>query len=156
VATQGKCKTMAHVVHIRLDYIWIKCYYMWMFVMCSILYHKHTFFKSCNFLLIPLDWLFPFVWQFYACPSPLYFSEAFQHRDLTISFESIHNKGSFGHIIIHINTSLHFPPYHNSPPYLCFYFICRWYAYCWLCFKCDNHFFTIIGKDLKHQGFPLS
>ncbi len=31
-----------------------------------------------------LDQFFPFVRQFYACPSPLYFPQVFQHGDLII------------------------------------------------------------------------
>jgi hypothetical protein len=35
-----------------------------------------------------LDQIFPFVWQFYACSSPLYFFQAFQHGDLIILLKS--------------------------------------------------------------------
>ncbi len=71
VATQGKCKIVTHVVHIRLDYIQIKCYYMWMFVMHSILYHKQPFFKSYNLLLIP--WIgFSHLFDNFMCAHPHY------------------------------------------------------------------------------------
>jgi hypothetical protein len=49
-------------------------YYRWMFKM-----HLKLRFSSGN-----LYQIFPFVRQFYAHPSPLYFSEAFKHQDLTI------------------------------------------------------------------------
>jgi hypothetical protein len=50
---------------------------------------KRYIFKELLFLPGSLNQLFPFVWQFYACPSPLYFSQAFRHGDLiVISLES--------------------------------------------------------------------
>jgi len=150
VATQDKCKMMAHVVCTRLNCIQIRCYHMWMFIMPSILYHKQPFFKSCDLFL--MHWIdFSHLFSNFMCVHPHYIF----HRPLNIrisqSFHSnpIHNGRSFGWNIVCINTSLHFPPHHNSPPYLCFYLIRWWYAYYWSCFKCGNNVFYNYKQSLQ-------
>ncbi len=53
-----------------------------------------TIFQELRSFTNTLYEFFPFVRRFYTHPSPLYFSEASRHGDLTIiSFESVHDKG---------------------------------------------------------------
>ncbi len=58
-----------------------------------------TIFKESWFFINTLDQFFPFVRQFYTCPSPLYILEFFRH-EILLSFDS-----SLGGMLF---TSVHF------------------------------------------------
>jgi hypothetical protein len=51
----------------------------------SIPYYKQPFFRSCVFLSY-LGLVFPFFQLFYACSSPLYFSQISQHLEFIVFF----------------------------------------------------------------------
>ncbi len=44
-------------------------------------------------------------------------------------------------------------PYINNPPYLCFPFIDRWYAYSRYRIRCGSYFFTIVVKVFSIRAF---
>ncbi len=54
---------------------------------------RATVFQESWFSIGTLDQFFPFVQQFYAHPSPLYFLEAFRHEDLIVISSLVHNRG---------------------------------------------------------------
>jgi hypothetical protein len=46
------------------------------------------------------------------------FLQVFQHKDFRLTL--VHTKESFGQNVVCFNTYLHFLPYSNNQPYLCF------------------------------------
>jgi hypothetical protein len=74
-----------------------------------------------------------------------------------IFFSSFSTWGSHSHFVgvrytiggpiekntICFSSPLHFSPYNNSPPYLCFPFVGGWYTYNRFCINCGSYFFTI-------------
>lgn len=51
---------------------------------------------------------------------------------------------------------MHYLPYCNNPPYVCFSFICWWYACCWSCFRCGTYFFMLTRKINSIRIFNLT
>jgi hypothetical protein len=84
VTTCGRCEIMVHGVRMMLN-----LHPNW--VVLEVDVHNSfnsmslsTIFQELWFSLGSLYQLFPFVWQFYACPSLLYFSQASRHEDLIV------------------------------------------------------------------------
>ncbi len=55
--------------------------------------------------------------------------------------------------IVYYGSPLHFSCYNNSPPYLCFPFLGKWYTYNRSCIKCDFYLFTIATGIINIRAF---
>jgi hypothetical protein len=115
-----------------------------MSIMPSIWCCSQPFFRNYDLHLVFLDQLFLFVWQFYTCPSPIYFSQVFQHGDLIVILLKLSTwyedpLGRTLFCLVHLHT-LRFT---ITTPYLCFPFFGGWYTYNKFRIRCDSCIFTI-------------
>jgi len=105
-----------------------------------------------------LDQLFPLVWWFYACLSPLYFFQASQRGDIiVISSELSTWQGDpLGGMLFTMFTFALFVLQHNLP-YLCFPFVGKWYIYSSRSrIKCGSYFFTIITRVFSIRALSVA
>jgi len=105
-----------------------------------------------------LDQFYPFVWWFYAHPSPLYFPHIFQHGDfIVISLElRTQQRGPIGRNIVCFGSPLCSLPYNSSPPYLHFPFFGGWYTYGKSCIKCGSYVFMITWRVINIRSFSVA
>jgi len=74
--------------------------------------------------------------------SSLYFSHAFRHGDLVVILLKSDTR-PIGRNIVWSSSPLCFSSYSNSPPYLCFPFVDRWYTYSKPCIRCGSCFLQL-------------
>jgi hypothetical protein len=118
-------------------------------------------FNSASWTTIFQDGLLPIPISFSICfmilcmPIPTIFIACFLTQKFHMHFVQVlyTTWGSFGWNVVHLSTYLRFSPYYSSPPYLCFSFIHRWYAYCWSCIRCGTCFFVITCEVLALKLF---
>ncbi len=136
MVTWGRCETMVCEVHVMLDLHLNKVLLHWRSIMFSILYHRQPFSRNYNFSLIPCI-NFSHLANNLCMPIPIIFFIGFftwgVHSHFILNWFTI--GGSFCQNIVHLNTFSCFLSYYNNAPYLCFYLIDWWYAYCWSYFK---------------------
>jgi hypothetical protein len=62
-------------------------------------------------------------------------------------------RGPIGRNVICSSSPLHYSPYINNLPYLCFFFDGRWDTYNRFHIKCDYYFFTVRTKVFSIKAF---
>jgi hypothetical protein len=129
-------------------------YYKWMVETHSIMYLEQPFFKSCGLLSTIWIKFFHLLINF----MHIHFHYTFQRllgTGISLPFHPslVHDNRSFERSVVCTNSSLHFPSYCYSPPYLCFSFVGRWYVHNWSCLERVICFFTITWKNWSIRTF---
>jgi hypothetical protein len=85
-------------------------------------------------------------------PIPIVFFSSFPKWGFHNHFVKVRytTRGSIGKSIVYSGSPL---PYNNSPPYLCFPFVGRWYAYSRYYIRCGSCFFIIIARIFSIKAF---
>ncbi len=85
-------------------------------------------------------------------PIPIVFFSGFPTWGFHNHFVEINyiTRGPIGKNIVYYGSFL---PYSNNPPYLCFPFVGRWYAYSRSSIRCGSCFFTIRAKVFNIKTF---